>query len=42
MTVSAATERSLSGLADDEMDRFGDGVTGWLIELRYRFGALTR
>jgi hypothetical protein len=38
-----AWERSLTGLADDdEMDGFGDGVAGWLIELRDRFGALTR
>ena len=28
-----AWERSLSGLADDEMDGFGDRVAGWLVEL---------
>ena len=27
-----AWERSLVGLADDEMDGFGDGVAGWLVE----------
>jgi hypothetical protein len=31
-----AWERSLSGLDDDEMDGFGDGVAGWLVEFAGR------
>lgn len=40
-----AWERALSDLADNEMDGFGDGVAGWLIELGDRLdrgGRLTR
>ena len=33
-----AWERSLSGLEDDEMDGFGDGVAGWLVEFAGRLG----
>ena len=33
-----AWERSLSGLEDDEMDGFGDGVAGWLLEFAGRLG----
>jgi len=33
-----AWERSLIGLADDEMDGFGDGVAGWLVEFGGRLG----
>jgi hypothetical protein len=35
-----AWERSLSGLEDDEMDGFGDGVAGWLVEFAGRLGRL--
>ena len=39
-----AWERSLSGLQDDEMDGFGDGVAGWLVEFagRMRRSTATR
>ena len=37
-----AWERSLSGLEDDEMDGFGDGVAGWLVEFAGRLGRLRR
>ena len=33
-----AWERALSGLEDDEMDGFGDGVAGWLVEFAGRLG----
>jgi Phosphotransferase enzyme family len=35
-----AWERALGGLANDEMDGFGDGVAGWLAELADRLGRL--
>ena len=39
---SLAWERALAGLADDEMDGFGDSIAGWLIEFSDRRDALTR
>jgi len=36
-----AWERSLIGLKDDEMDGFGDGVAGWLVEFASRLGRFT-
>jgi len=36
-----AWERALSGLADDEMDGFGDSVAGWLVELARRLEGRT-
>jgi aminoglycoside phosphotransferase (APT) family kinase protein len=35
-----AWERSLSGLEDGEMDGFGDGVAGWLVEFAGRLSSL--
>jgi hypothetical protein len=35
-----AWERSLIGLDDDEMDGFGDGVAGWLVEFAGRLGLI--
>jgi Phosphotransferase enzyme family len=39
---SLAWERALAGLADDEMEGFGDSVAGWLIEFSDRLDALSR
>ena len=42
ISKSLAWERALTGLEPDEMDGFGDGVAGWLMEFDERFEALTR
>jgi hypothetical protein len=42
ISKSLAWERALTGLEPDEMDGYGDGVAGWLMEFDERFEALTR